>query len=197
MDRPAADDDFMSVEGFGLSVPLGDDSNGTPPIEQELANLRLRLDRQVLPEPGAGIEIADGGGNSSVECVRDSEREIAVTPLAVLIEDVFEAELGEGFGARPGEAGPQLGEDPAHRNTALIAVPVVLEVHVPLELAKVRQDIPPAPTFCAERLPFVVIGRRAAVGKLTVDAGAATHYPRLLVLPRHRPHVGPIVRYRL
>ena len=48
-------------------------------------------------------------------------------------------------------------------------------------LRKVWQHIRPAPAARAEVAPFVVVARQATIGRLHVNAGAATHHPPLLV----------------
>ena len=51
---------------------------------------------------------------------------------------------------------------------------------------KIRQHVVPAPARGAARLPFVVVGRRAAVGHLAVDRGPAAQHARLLVFAQRR-----------
>ena len=82
------------------------------------------------------------------------------------------------------ETAPVLGKGPADREGSVTAMEGAVEIHVPLEPAKIGQTIAPAPAGRAEALPFVVVGRDAAQGDLPVDAGASAHHPCLLVANR-------------
>src|SRR5260221_2000626 len=55
------------------------------------------------------------------------------------------------------------------------------------------QHVVPAPARGAAGLPFVVVGRRAAVGHLAVDRGPATQHARLLVLAQWRAFLLRVV----
>ena len=91
-------------------------------------------------------------------------------------------------------AAPHVGEDAAHRDAALLAVPGTVEIQVALDLLEIGQDRVPVPALGALRFPFVVIGRRAAIGELAVDRGTAAQHARLLVFAQGRPLLGAVVR---
>ena len=133
---------------------------------------------------------------------------VAVAPLAVLVGQVLEARRLEGLGGGLGVAGPQLGEDAPHGNAPLPAVQRTLEVHVALDLLVVGQHVRPAPAARAAGYPLLEVGRRAAVGELAVDGGAAAQDARLLVFAQGRrallgivvgddlgahPEIGPVI----
>ena len=160
--------------------------NAACPLEYQLLDLGEGRDRQVAAQPGAGIEIADRRRYAAVIEVRDRDREIAVLEFAVLVLDVLEPGLLERFGDRLGVAVPQIGEDAADRDEAVLAVPRPVEVHVPFDFFEIGQHRVPAPPCRAARLPFVVIGRRATVGELAVDRRAAAQDARLLVFAQWR-----------
>ena len=150
-------------------------------IEQQFADLGVGGDRQVVAHARAGIEVADRGGDPALVGVGDGDREIAVFELGVLVDVELIAGLLEGFGGGLGVLGPQVGEDAADRDTACVAVPGTFEVHVTLHLLEVGQHVVPVPAGGAARRPFVVVARRAAVGELAVDRGAAAQHARLLI----------------
>jgi len=160
--------------------------NAACPLEYQLLDLGEGRDRQVAAQPGAGIEIADRRRYAAVIEVRDRDREIAVLEFAVLVLDVLEPGLFERLGDRLGVAVPQIGEDAADWNTAVLAVPRPVEIHVAFDFLEIGQHGIPIPAGSAARLPLVVIGRGAAVGELAVDRRAAAEHPRLLVFAQWR-----------
>ena len=181
------------------SVSLPSTSALTPtqrvPFEQQLLDLGQGRDRQILAQPRPRIEIADRRRDPAVVEVGDRDREIAVLELGVLVQDVFEPGLLERLRHRLGVAVPQIGEDAADRDAAVLAVPRPVEIHVALDLFEIGQHRVPVPSGGAARLPFVVIGRRAAVGELAVDRRAAAQHPRLLVFAQWRAvFLRPVVR---
>ena len=90
---------------------------------------------------------------------------------------------------------PQIGKDAPHRDAALLAVPRTVEIHVALDLLEEGQHVVPVPTGRAARVPFVVVGRRAAIGELPVDRRSAPQHPRLLIgAPRRARRIGAVVR---
>ncbi len=66
-----------------------------------------------------------------------------------------------------------------------MAVQVAREIKVGFELAEIGQDVVPAPAIGAEVAPLVIVPRQAAVGRLDVDARAASHHAALLISPRN------------
>ena len=195
MDRARRDDDLAAAELGLSSVDQRLDADAARPFEQQLLDLRQGRDRQIVAQPGARIEIADRRRDPAVVEVGDRDREIAVLELGVLVQDVFEPGLVERLGDRLGVAVPQIGEDAADRDAAVLAVPRTVEIHVALDLFEIGQDRIPVPSGGTARFPFVVIGRRAAVGELAVDRRAAAQHPRLLVFAQWRAVLlRPVVR---
>ncbi len=88
---------------------------------------------------------------------------------------------------------PVLPRNAADRDTAVLAVERPVEVEVVLELPEKGQHVAPAPARGAARLPFLVIGRRTAVGHLAVDRGAAAQHARLFVFAQGRAPLAGIV----
>jgi hypothetical protein len=86
-----------------------------------------------------------------------------------------------------------LARDATHRDAAILAVKRSVEVQIALDLPEVGQHVVPAPARGAARLPFVVVGRRAAVGQLAVDRGTAAEDARLLVFAQGRALLAGIV----
>ncbi len=150
---------------------------------------------QIVAQPRPRIEIADRRRDATVVEVRDRDREIAVLEFAVLVLDVLEPRLFERLGDRFGVAVPQIREDPADRNAAVLAVPRPVEIHVAFDFFEIRQYCVPVPPCRAAGLPLVVIGGRAPIGELAVDRRAAAQHPCLLVFAQWRPVLlRPVVR---
>src|SRR5271154_2282972 len=108
VDRTAGKNNLVAPE---LLFPPGDDcfdADATIAIEDQARHLRLSRDRQILPHPRAGIEIADRGGYPALISVGDGDREITVLPFRVLIDDVLPTGLFECLGHRFGVLGPQI-----------------------------------------------------------------------------------------
>ena len=187
----APDETMTSPAGFtrnSVSLPVDQrlDADATRSLEQQLLDLGQGRDRQIVAQPGYRIEIADRRRDPAVVEVGDRDREIAVFELAILVLDVLEPGLLEGLGDRLGVAVPQIGEDAADRDAAVLAVPRPVEIHVALDLFEIGQHRVPVPSGRTARLPFVVIGGRAAIGELAVDRRAAAQHPRLLVFAQWR-----------
>src|SRR3954462_3609940 len=88
---------------------------------------------------------------------------------------------------------PVLPRDPANRDPAVLAMIRTVEIEVALDLFEEGQHVAPAPPRSAARFPFVVVGRRAAVGHLAVDRGAAAKHASLLVFAQGRTSFVRIV----
>ncbi len=195
MDRARRDDDFAAAELGFLAVDQRLDGDAAGAFEQQLLDLGQGRYRQIVAQSGAGIEIADRRRDSPVVEVGDRDREIAVLELGVLVQDVFEPGFLEGLGDRLGVPVPQIREDAADGDAAVLAVPGPVEIHVALDLFEIRQNRIPVPSGGTARFPFVVIARRPAVGELAVDRRAAAQHPRLLVFAQWRAVLlRPVVR---
>ena len=186
MDRPAREDHLAGPELRALPLHVGHHADAALALEQQLGHLRLGGDREVAALARGGIEIADGGGDAPLVGVGDGDRVVAVLPLAVLVGQVLEAGLVERLARGLGMLRPLLREDAPHGNAPLLAVQRPLEVHVALDLLVEGQHVLPAPAARAALHPLLEVGRRAAVGELAVDGGAAAQDARLLVLAQRR-----------
>jgi hypothetical protein len=95
-----------------------------------------RRDRQIVAPPRLRVEVTDRRRHPAVVQVGDRDREVAVLELGVLILKVFEPGLVERLGDRPGMPVPQIGEDAADRDAAMLAVPRTIEIQVAFDLLK-------------------------------------------------------------
>src|SRR6185312_10501167 len=127
------------------------------------------------------VEIAHRRRNAPLGLVGMRDRKIAVGEFAVLVrQEIVAGELG-GLGKGMRMSGPVIPWDAAHGDAAVLAVIGPVEIEVAFDLAEIWQHVLPAPAGRAALFPFVIVGRRAAIGELTVDRGAAAEHARLLV----------------
>ncbi|MGY4369956.1 hypothetical protein ACVW1A_006021 [Bradyrhizobium sp. LB1.3] len=181
MDGAAGENDFTAAEFLLPSVDSRLHTDAPRAFEQQLSDLRVGGDRQVGALARITIEIAHRGRDALLGLVGVRHREKPVDELAVLVGQVLVAGLLEGVGERLRMSRPVLPRDPANRDPTVLAVVRAVEIEITLDLLEEGQHVIPAPTRGAARFPFVVIGRRAAVGHLAVDRGAAAEHARLLV----------------
>ena len=193
MDGAAGENDLAAAEFLLLAVDHGLHADAARALEQQLPDLRVGGDRQVGALARVAIEIAHRGRDALLGLVGMRHREIAVDELAVLVRHELMAGLLEGFGERLRMPRPVLARDAADRDTAILAVERPVEIEVALDLLEIGQHVVPAPAGGAARFPFVVVGRRAAVGHLAVDRGAAAQHARLLVFAQGRTALVGIV----
>src|SRR6476646_4023781 len=113
-------------------------------------------------------------------------REVALDELAVLVRQERKAGELAGLGNSQRVPGPVLPRDASDGNAAILAVERPVEIEIALDLPEVGQHVLPAPARGTAPLPFVIVGRRATVGQLTVDRGSAAQHARLLVLAKRR-----------
>ena len=178
---PRREDDFAAAEFLLAAVDQRLDADALRAFEQQLLHLRLGRYRQVGALACRAIEIAHGGRDALLVLVGVRHREVAVDELAVLVGQELEAGLLAGLGHRLRMLGPVRLRNAADGNAAILAVVRPVEIEVVLDLLEVGQHVVPAPARGAARFPFVVVRRRAAVGHLAVDRGAAAQHARLLV----------------
>ena len=156
------------------------------PLENQFGDLGIGGNRQILPQPRAGIEVADRRRHPPFIGVGDGDRKIPVLPRRVLVLDEFPPRLLERLAHRLGVFRPKIGKNAPHRDAPFASVPWTLEVHVALDLLEVGQHAVPVPAGGTPRRPLVVIGRRTAVRELPVDRRPATQDARLLIGPQRR-----------
>ena len=193
MDRAAREDDLAAAELLLAAIDQRLDADALRAFEQQLLHLRLGRNRQVGALARRAIEIAHRGRDALLVLVGVRHREVAVDELAVLVGQELEAGLLAGLGHRLAMLRPVLLRNAADGNAAILAVVRPVEIEVVLDLLEVGQHVLPAPARGAARFPFVVVGRRAAVGHLAVDRGAAAQHARLLVFAQGRPGLVGIV----
>ena len=186
VDGAAREDHLARPELLARALDVRHHADAAPALEQQLGHLRVGRDRQVGALARGRIEVADGRRHAPLVGVGDGDRVVAVAPFAVLVGQVLEARGLEGLGRGLGMARPQLREDAPHGDAPLLAVQGAFEVHVALDLLVEGQHVRPAPAARAARHPLLEVGRRAAVGELAVDGGAAAQDARLLVLAQRR-----------
>ena len=156
------------------------------PSNSKLPDLRVGGDRQIGALARVAIEIAHRGRDALLGLIGVRHREIAFDELAVLVGHERIAGLLAGLGDGLRMPGPVLARDAADRDAAVLAVERPVEIEVALDLPEIGQHVVPAPARGAARFPFVVVGRRAAIGQLAVDRGAAAQHARLLVFAQGR-----------
>ena len=196
MNGAAGQDDLLAAE---LLRPAGDDSlhaDAALTIKDQLRHLRVGRNGQILPHPGGRIQVADRGRHAPFISVRDGEGEITVLPLGVLVPQEAVAGRLERLSHRLRVFRPQVGEVAPDRDPAFGAVPRTIEVHVTFDFLEVGQHAVPVPAGRAPCRPFVIVGRRAAVGQLAVDRRSATQDTRLFVGMQRRPRGIRIVMRR-
>ncbi len=193
MDRAGREDDFASPKFLLAAIDQRLDADALRAFEQQLPHLRVGRDRQIGALARRAIEIAHGGGDALLIPVGMRHRKIAVDELAVLVRQELEAGLLAGFGHRLAVFGPVCLRNSTHRDASFLAVVRAVEIEVVLDLLEEGQHVVPAPARGAARFPLVVIRRRAAVGHLAVDRGAAAQHARLLVFAQGRPGLVGIV----
>lgn len=115
---------------------------------------------------------------------RDRADERAVFPRPVLIQAQWMALAAERVEHDAHEWRESLGRRATHAQRAARAMQRAREIDVALELQEIWQAGGPVPAGRAERLPFVVIGRGAAIRHQRIDRGAAAEHARLLVATR-------------
>ena len=195
VDGAGREDHLVRAEFPFLAVDPRLDADALQAIEQQFGDLRLAGDRQVLAPAHVTAEITDRRGDALFLGVRNRAGEVAVLEVAVLVGKIRIAGAVEGFLERGRMDGPLFLGDAADEDRPFLAVPFVLDVEVGLELPEIREHALPVPSLGATRGPFVVVGRRAAVGHLAVDRGAAAEDAGLLVLSQWRfLGVGIVVR---
>src|SRR5258708_21713971 len=112
--------------------------------------------------------MAHRGRDALLGLIGMRDREIAFNELTVLVgqERVAGELAGLGYGLRM--PCPLLPWDAADGDTAVFAVERSVEVEVALDLPEIGQHVLPAPACSAARFPFIVVGRRAAIGQLAI-----------------------------
>src|SRR5271169_476037 len=155
-------------------------------LEQQFLDLRVGRDRQIGAPTRFAVEIAHCRRDALLSLIGVRRREVAVDELAVLVG--YERIAGELAGLDNGlrVPGPVLLGDAPDRDAAVPAVERPVEIKVALDLPEVWQYVRPAPARGAAGLPFVVVGRRPAVGQLAIDRGPAAQHAGLLVLAQRR-----------
>ncbi len=186
MDRATREDDFAAAELLFPAVDLRLHTDAACALEQQLLDLRVGRYRQIGAPARFSIEIAHRCRDTLLGVIGVRHREVAFGELAVLVgqERVAGEPAGLGNGLRV--PGPVLLRDASDGDAAILAVERPVEIEVALDLLEVGQHVLPAPPRGAAGIPFVVIGRRAAVGHLAVDRGPTAQHARLLVLAQRR-----------
>ncbi|MGY4302577.1 hypothetical protein ACVWXN_010672 [Bradyrhizobium sp. i1.4.4] len=181
MDGAAGQDDLAASEFLFPSVDHRLHADALRAFEQQLPDLRVGGDGEIGALARVTIEITHRGRDALLGLIGMRHRKIAVDELAVLVRHELMAGLLEGVGERLRMPRPVLTRNSAYRNSAVLAVVRAVEIEVALDLLEEGQHVVPAPAVGAPRVPFIVVGRCAAVGHLAVDRRAAAEHARLLV----------------
>ena len=186
MNGAGREDDFPAAKFLRLAIHQRLDADAAQAVEQQLRDRGMGRDVKVWPLAHLGVQISDRRGNALLVGVGDGDREIAVLEEAVLVGQIFVPRAVEGLGERLGMAGPVVPRDPADGNRALLTMPLVVDIQIGLQFSEVGQHAVPVPAGRAARLPVVIVGRRAAIGHLAVDRGAAAEDTGLFVFAQRR-----------
>ena len=176
-----------------VALPAHLDPEGAAPVEQQAQQDGIRTERQVGPGPHCPVEIADRRRDAPVVLVGERQGEHAVIVIRVQVLAIAVAHVLECAVDGPAVPGPIPREHAPDRHGAVAAMlRPVTEIQVPLEALEAGEHVRPAPALEPHRLPFVIVGSKAAHRELAIDGRAAAHDPRLLQLGgRRRPGVVP------
>src|ERR1700675_109274 len=193
MDRAAGQHDLAATKFLRLAIDQRLHADAARTLEQQLLDLRPGRDREVGALARLAVEITHRRRDPMLVLVGVRDREIAFDELTVLVgQEIVAGELaGLGDGLRM--SCPVFPPDAADRDAAVLAVERPVEVEVALDLPEIGQHVLPAPAGSAARFPFIVVGRRAAIGQLAIDRGAAAQHARLLIFAQGRAYLGVVV----
>ncbi len=186
MDRAAGEDDLVASELLFAAADQRLHADAARALEHQFLDHGVGRDRQVGALARLAIEIPHRGGDALLGLIGMRHRKITVDELAVLVGQEGVARLLARFGDRQRVFRPVLFRNAANGNAAVLAVIRPVEIEVALDLLEIGQHVLPAPARGSPRFPFVVVGRRAAVGHLAVDRRAAAQHARLLVFAQWR-----------
>ena len=181
MDGAAGKDDFAPHEALFLPAYQSHHADAALIFEDQLLHLGFTGNRQVFPCAGFAVQIAHGSRDALFFRIGNGDGEIAVFEKPVLVFQSLEARRREGFRRRLGVIVPILGLDAPDFDAPVLAMIRAIEIKVMLDLFEIGQHRVPIPTRRTARFPFIVIGRRAAIGHLPIDGRTATQNPRLFV----------------
>src|ERR1700738_2215608 len=164
MDRAAREDDLAAAKLFFPAVYLRPHTDAARALEQQLLDLRVGRDRQIGAPARFAIEIAHRRRDALLGMIGVRHRKRAFDELAVLVGQ--ERVAGELAGLSNGwrVPGPVLLRDASDRDAAILAVERPVEIEIALDLLEVGQHVLPAPARGAAGLPFLIVGRRPAMG---------------------------------
>ena len=189
---------WRAVTREALAVAAGEPRRlDAAAVDHQPIERRLGQHRQVRPLAHLGRQIHQR--RAAARAVRidvERGREHAVRPRTVLVLVHRVAHVGEDLRHGARVAGPVLLAVALDRHRTGLAVQRLAVVGVALQLLEVRQHVRPRPAMRADRRPFVVVVRRAAVGTDAVDRRPAAQQARLLVEPRLGRLVGAAVAAR-
>ena len=190
-DAAAADDHLApGAQHAALAVLQHLDADRALAVEQHARAVRVAHQVQVGPPAEVGMDVALAGVPALAVLRHHLHGVVAVLHGAVEVGVVGPAGLGAGphDDVVVGIVGARV-LDP-HR--PVVAVVLVAEVLVVLELAEVGQHVRVAPARVAERRPFVVVGPMPAHVDEGVDRGAAAEAAadRMVVAPVVQARVG-------
>src|SRR6202012_4406666 len=106
---------------------------------------------------GLGAEITHRGGDALLGGIGVRHGEIAVDELAVLVGEESHAGLLAGLTDGRRVFRPMLAGNAGDRKVTALAVPLVVDVEIALDLLEIRQNVVPAPALGAAGNPFCVV----------------------------------------
>src|SRR6516162_3180039 len=187
MNGSAGEHDFAAAEFHLVPVDQRLYADAARAVEQKLLDLRVGRDREIGALSRLAVEIAHRRRDALLVLIGVRDRKITVDELAVLVGQERKARQLAGLGDGLRMCRPVRLRDTADRNAAVLSVVRPIEIEIALDLPEIGQHALPVPPRSASRLPLVIVGRRAAIGELAVDRGAAAQDARLLVFAQGRP----------
>ncbi len=180
VERAGTDDDGIGEQRLDLAGAGHLHADRAIVLEQDAVDLGFRHQPQIGSRPHRVAEMAVGGGAPRGTIVGGRQRRVALLKFAVHIGNERVAVALPAFRDSVGELVPLVARDPAHGDRSGGAMILVGVIEVGFQLAKIRQNRVPVPTFGAKFGPRVEVGGRAAQRDLPVDGGSAAHQLALI-----------------
>ena len=166
-------------------------------LEQQPGHQSLCDNVQIVAAPHGGREVADGRGSALLRPIAHRHAAVAIAKIGVHVGDEWNLPfLGKRM-HRLGQRRPIRRFGAADRHRPRFAVQRAVEIEVIFKLAVIGQHVVPTPAGGAERLPFGIIVRRAAIGDHSHHRRTAAHDAALGKAHRGRVIPASPVHFKL